>query len=262
MSLVTRGELLTALGSAATISDSDLGLLIQIQIHVERLIKKFVGYHIEQRVYTNEFHPSRGLFNTSDPLVDGAWEMSGGRAMPLERYASDRRLLQLRELPVRSIQAVYENVAAWDTSPPQWSVGNLLQEGPDFQVDYEQDKLSWSGFVIRRTGVWTASDRAIRVDYTAGLTSQELNGATGTEYDYPEFKKATIDAVQIQFNTTKLQRFNLRTGQAPGVVSSFGIKDFRIAYRPTTLYDFENELPLVCKRMLEERVRQSKFISP
>jgi hypothetical protein len=144
--------------------------------------------------------------------------------MPVEYEWLDKRYLPLRNVPVRSITNIYENSAAWNTYPPDFSAPYLLTAGAEYQPDERYAGFSRTGLVIRRFGIWCSVDRAIRVQYSAGFTEQEL--AT----QYTEFKEAINIAAVAWFTGWKNTRPNPITGAGGGAVTSESLSGWSQSY--------------------------------
>lgn len=206
--------------------------------------------------------PARAGSNKSD-------EGASGRAVPIERFRSDNRLIQLRQLPVRTVQTMFEDPGAFDNavgSVPVFAPGTQLFEGKDFMVDVFELGVPGvtgslpvciSGFVFRRTGVFSQVERSVQVTYTAGWTSAEI------QLRYPQFKKAVRDTVVKFFNEYKFQRPNVLTGVGGGAVVAEAISGYSVsvdAESQRNNYGLITVLPPSVMRLLEEDLRYSKFI--
>src|SRR5579864_3695975 len=114
--IVSRAEILAALGKGSVITDADLALLNMIHLPTEALVEQFIGYKLTLQTYT-EYLPARNMLMEMDRLVEG-WELVGGRVVPWVRDSGyiDRRILALTHLPVRyPLTSVYEWLDAWST---------------------------------------------------------------------------------------------------------------------------------------------------
>lgn len=229
----------------------------------EKLVKKFLGYDPQQKVY-DEFYPEVYGTPVAETLVDG-YEGSAGKVVPIDRYRDSGRILQLRALPVRSVQFVWENPDAWQTFPPAWPDEAKLTEGGDFVPDYRESSLSapgsgdvsWTGFLVRRSGVWYVGERSIRVQYTAGFTAAELLS------DYPEFQIAVVTSAQFWIAQTLAQRVNPVTGSVGGAITGESLRGWSISYDASTAalnQGLQMELPVGACRLLEDYVRIGKYL--
>lgn len=271
MTIATKDMILNAFGysnatypgSTRAVDPATDALLNMYWPLAERLVKKFLGYDPQQKTY-DEFYPDVYGQPPSETLVDG-YEGSAGKVVPIDRYRDSGRILPLRALPVRSVQTVWENPDAWESSPPAWPDSAKLTEGVHFVADYRDSSLSvpgsgdmaWTGFLIRRSGVWYAGERAIRVQYTAGFTAAELKDS------YPEFQIAVVTAVQFWVAQTLAQRINPVTGSVGGAITGESLRGWSISYDSSVAalnQGLQMELPIASCRLLEDYVRMGKYM--
>src|SRR5690606_6904105 len=138
------------------------GLITMLIPLAEDSLKDYVGYSIEQATYTH-FLPSGDLFS-SDPkevdVVNDRVAVSGW---------SDTRILQLPELPVRSITSIYEDAAAeFGQGPGDFNASTLLTSGVDYALELDQTGICRTGHVRRVGSVWPAKAGTVKVTYVAG----------------------------------------------------------------------------------------------
>jgi hypothetical protein len=250
---------LTYLGTdPQTASPADVALVAIMLPHVNRLCKRHVGYEIEQQTWT-EIYPDKAFFRAQDPLVD-AWEASqSGRITAFNRYSEDTRILLLRQLPVRSVQAVYEYLDAQTTAPPTFPPSSLLVNGEDYWSDEYVSGLNETGILFRQSGGWSKIERTIQVTYTAGwMPAELLPGAIAGHYTH-----AVCTACQLWFGQVVQQRRNMRTGGAGGAVVSEGVAGWTTAYDQASqnrLYGMMQRLPPAVCAILESQTRMSQYI--
>jgi hypothetical protein len=258
MSILQPSDISAYLGPTAT----NTALIAILQGQVERLIKNYVGYEVEQNTWT-EYQPFYRSTFPIDPLVEG-YEMWAGKAVPVQRFADDRRVVQLNQLPVRSIISIYENPMAWASGvPPQYPPDSFL-DPTNWQPDFESFDtgtllgISWTGFVYRVSGIWQNVERSIQVTYTAGFTQGELSTT------YSDFKLAALVAMQTWYNQVMANQLNPVTGAVGGAVVSEGLDGWSISYDASSAArnsGYLHTLPQTSLRILEDRVRYSKFMS-
>jgi hypothetical protein len=267
--ICSRAEILTSLGLSTTATDSDIALINLFQGPVERLVKEFVGFEIEYGTFV-EYFPDRGLFTPLDMLIEG-YEGASGRAVPIERFRSDNRLIQLNNLPVRTVNTVYEDPGAWDMAVagvPSYASTSQLFEGTDWMLDIKraagaQGNLTYtyplctSGFIFRRTGVWSNVERAVKISYNAGYTAAEIQTI------FPMAKLAVLHDVGRHFNQAKFQRPNRFTGAGGGAVTSESIGGYNVSADPQTQaqnFGLVQALSPAAMKYLEKYQRYSQFI--
>lgn len=184
--IATADMIFTYMGTQTSSATSEDVALVNLLTPVATsMIKDEVGHEIELATF-KEYHPDSMVAPVEDELVDG-YEVIGGRVVPRgPRGQKARAIIQLRNIPVREIVSVYEAPAAWDQYPPEWPGGTQLTEGQHFRVDYDNEnnpgisstytRLSWTGHLIRRVGIWSPIGRCVKITYKAGFTDAELSG--------------------------------------------------------------------------------------
>ena len=197
-------------------------LVKKVRIKAENLVKEYVGYNIEQATYV-ELLPSKTLsIRAEGDLTSVGFDLVGGTVVPRSTFPSSRREIVLQQLPVRSIQAVYDNPSAYNTAGGDWPVGSQLPTNAYFiDRDYE-DEPCWSGILYRNTGSWGIAARTIRIEYTAGLTAAELSTR------YTEFNQAVLVTCAKMLADIAARSNMVRTGAGP--VSSVSIQDFAASF--------------------------------
>src|SRR5262245_62104261 len=100
--IISPQDIWTVFGTTAAALDPLDNRLIQwLHPKVERAVKDFVGYDIEQNVFT-EFLPEKDMFLPGDPLIEG-YEGSPQGAIPTLRYGQSQDALMPGQVPIRQI---------------------------------------------------------------------------------------------------------------------------------------------------------------
>lgn len=234
----------------------------------DRLVKKYVGYEIEQAIFT-DYHP---LIATRPSLAQGfteddmilAYEGSPQGARPIRQgRGNSRDTLSTLNLPIRSITSIYDSFTAWlNPSLPNgdFPASTLLQPGSDYMVDWDSlddSNVNWSrsGFIYRIGAVWSLQARTTKITYVAGYTPTELSN------HYTEFKTAALLTGQYLF----LQCVAIGRGtsfQNSGIVISEKMDDYEVKFQPRgKLPDvLMSDMPPGAKILLESYRRMSKFL--
>lgn len=258
MAITTDAQIITLAGG--TMAAEDQAIVSFVRPLAERLVKKFVGFNIEQATYT-DLYPLIGQDGMMDMLVDG-YEDIGGRIVPYNSsMLGSGSYLSTRQKPVRSITSVYENVSAWDTAGGSWPASALL-DPTEYQLDQEEyGGLSWSGFVYRRSGVWPTEPRTVKITYVAGLTAAELDPATGA---YAEFAQACYLTAMNGFWLWKQFKTEAAGGSGgAGPVVSERLGDYAVSWSEQGAMDqfsMRFEMPRAAKVILEEYVPMRKYL--
>jgi len=223
MSLVTDSDILAYIQiNDKCLTPSMRALVTRVRVKAENLVKQYVGYNIEQAEHV-ELLPAKVLSLRSDgDSTAGGFDMIGGTVVPRYTFPNTRREMVLGQLPVRSIESIYDNPAAYNVADGQWPATSLLPTNAYFlDRDYENEP-SWSGIVYRNVGTWSVSTRTIRVSYTAGLTAAELRDT------YTEFGHA-VQVTAAKMLADIAARSNMaRTGAGP--MQSVSVEDFSASY--------------------------------
>ena len=163
-----------------TLSSAMIAFLDTIQPGVESACWSVIGYKLEQATYT-EFYPSAGA--ERPPLnfgIDIGWDMIGNVAMPRSRTDLYEGAVTLKNLPVRSVSAVYENLAAWTSGVANGNWPAASQLPPEsYRLDMESAGMCKTGRLYRTVGGWPSTPRSMRVTYTAGYTQGEIDADHG-----------------------------------------------------------------------------------
>lgn len=259
MPLITDAQVKTALGISSYPSAAVEGIAQMMRPIAIRFVRDFVGYYINQRTVT-EWHPGKGRDETGDLLIEG-FEMRGNRAMAYGPTTRQNRVLTVRDLPLRAITSVHENLAASDdTGTPTFPASSLLTPGSDYYGDFQEPGLSETGFIYRRGGSWNSTPRTIQVIYTGGYTDAELDLATG---DYPEYAVAALQTAVKLFNEHMAQRGYAAGDKSVGPVTAESLLDWSVSYAVNAAEQnmgFQRGLPLSAAQLLEDKVRMTKYL--
>lgn len=163
-----------------TLSVAHTTFLDTIQPWVERACWTVIGYSLAEADYT-EFLPAAG--SERPPLgsgIDIGWDMIGGRAHPRGRGDSVDGAVHLKNLPVRSVASVYENLGAWITGEAsgEWPAATLLSASA-YRLDMAEPGLCLSGRLYRNYGNWPSTPRVLKVTYHAGYSQAEIDAGHG-----------------------------------------------------------------------------------
>lgn len=276
MAIAQVSDLLTYLGVVSNTGQAAWTPLCTLLLpYAERMIRKYVGYAIEQQTFT-EYHP---LITTRPAMSQGytedeeilAYEGSPQGARPIRQgRGNSRDTIRLNNLPVRSIVSIYEDPSAWLAVPAGsgFPSSTLLVEGRDFYPDWDgvdasSNRWSKSGIVFRTGGIWSLIARSVQVTYVAGYTAAELQAMSNdvTGGDAMDFKMAVL------MTGAKLVKEAIANGlEGPantGMIVQESIDGYAVTYaQPLKGIDVTlvNDIPEGAKKLLEERVRMSKFL--
>lgn len=245
--IVSPDELASALGSGA-----DPTLSAFVQNRVERLVKQFVGYEVEQATFVDLLpRPDEPVYQDALSWGNrhfGYGVSTDGSSAHLwgEGVANSTDRLFLKNLPVRSITSV--------NFDPNWvfASGTVLDPSA-YRLDCAEPGISNSGMLMKRGGPWAfVTPRSVQVTYVGGWTPDELDDVAG------DFKMAIISACQKFYNEVVANRAATRTAGV-GAVAREMIGKSEIWYEtPAQLTGMMNNLPASVRMMLAERVRWNR----
>ncbi len=242
MSIVTRAEVLAFLGLGSTVTDPEDGVVNSILLRVDRSVKKFVGYNIEQATYTH-FLPATNRAGRGDS--DAIYYDKVGNTVVAATVGGTKEGLNLHlpELPLRSVTSVYEDPSAYGgQGTDDFADGTLLTAGEGYFIDLDESGISKSG-ILRRIGPsWSSKARTIKVTYVGGYTATELQSGIAADIGW-----ATLLALQAAFS---------KRGVTQGTVESEKLGDYAVKYA----IDRPGQLPRASRKLLQPYVSYARFI--
>lgn len=155
-------------------------LAAQVQSLAEQHVKDFLGWgEVEQQTWVEYYPREQGAAMTGDPQYIVA--SNHQRAVPGFYFAPN--IIQLQQLPVRSITEVREDATGYfGQAPNAFPATTILQSGSDYFLKIENpaiyggQPISWSGHLVRRAFWFPATVGSVMVTYVAGFTAMELSG--------------------------------------------------------------------------------------
>ncbi len=221
--IISRAEIVAALGLGATISDADSGLVELLKRIVENEARRYCRHEITQ-LATPYVHllPAALLAETGGTLL----ERESGAALGLRDNGSSC-ILQLPVPFVRSasLEVRVDLNAAAGQAAGAFGNDTLLTSGSDYYLDVDEPGLSRSGQLVRISGGWPTRPRTVRVSYFAGFTADELDGP------YSDIKGAILDEVCARFQSAKSRQGN---GSAGSIQSESIGGEYSVTYDTRT----------------------------
>ncbi|MGE3314008.1 MAG: hypothetical protein AB7O26_02750 [Planctomycetaceae bacterium] len=193
--IISRAEVVAALGLGATISDADSGLVELLKRIVENEARRYCRHAITQSA-----SPYIHFLPASAPAVAGGTLLERESSATLGFGATvDSRILQLPVPFVRSesLEVRVDLQSAAGQGVDAFGNDTLLVLGSDYYLDVDEPGLSRSGQLVRITGSWPKRPRTVRVSYFAGFTAAELDGP------YSDIKGAVLDEVCARYQSAK-----------------------------------------------------------
>ena len=242
MSIVTRAEVLAFLGKGSNVTDAEDGILQFIRTRVERSVKTYLGYNVEQSTYIH-FLPETNRAVRNDGVAIYR-DLVGTRVVAATIGGTKEGLnLHVPELPLRSVSEIREDHGAYGgQGVDDFPDSTILVAGTDYYIDLGTSGLSTSG-VLRRIGPsWSNKARSIKVSYTAGYTATELRSGIASDIGH-----ATLLAIQAAF---------AKRGDTQGTISSERLGDYAVQYA----IDKPGRMPRASRSLLQPYVRYARFI--
>lgn len=165
--ITTSDDVTTWLGISAMDS-----LATAVQQLAENHVKDHLGWQeIEQTTFTEYYPLDTGEPYNGDPtyVVNSAHT----EAVPGQWRAG--HTLQLRNIPVRSVTNVWEDMTGYFGQGVNAFSAPALTSGSDYYVKMERDGICWSGNLVRRSFWFPNAPGSIKVEYVSGFTAAELS---------------------------------------------------------------------------------------
>lgn len=258
--ICTASEVLTYLGKGANATDAERSLINMLIPMVDSAIKTFLGWEVVQRTYTHIL-PDIDLFSLSTNDLGIPVDVVQNRISYY--FPGQPVLLQLPEIPVRSVTSIYADYSAMGgQGPSDFASANLQTQGTDFYVDFDtltdptpaaQAGISWTGHVRRWIGVWPSRQRSIKATYVAGFTPDELDGVTAVgSLRCADIKFAAVLSVAAAFQESRA----IRQG---GPIVGERLGDYGVQYGSvTSVLGMMGALPFKAQCLLQPFVRMRR----
>lgn len=218
-------------------------------IFAERACDAYVGFPLHQTTAT-EFYPAFNHFE-ADQFVD---------VDPVQYLRATERLRLLRR-PVKAVDiAVYEDVGAFmGQRSGSFDSSTLLTLGTHYVLDLDVPGCSKSGNLIRLGGSWPQQEGSIKVTYTAGFSSTELDGSmTGANdyYNATDVRQAVLMAAMKNYNELKKQQPSILSGVGgPATYEKIEGYEYEIDKgQSESLWGMTRELPMMSKKLLSRYI--------
>ena len=217
--IAPRAEVLTILGLTASPTAAQLGLVTLLHPLAERAVKDLVGYEVESGTYT-ELYPLRDYGGANTDL----FVTVSGDSVYLSSGRAENQVLQLLQLPVRSITEVREDLGAMGgQASGAFPASTVLTAGTDYYLDIDESGLSRTGHLYRIGAGWPQEARTVKVTYTAGYTASELDNR------YAAFRTAVLLTMQASY-TAAIARQAMTEAGAAGPLIAERLDDWSATY--------------------------------
>lgn len=263
MSIVTQQQAeawVTVAGLALTpASRAFLSLLMP---RVEATVSSFLKTQLGGLNTYTEFYPETPpqAYFDGDELVQG-YDMLGGLVVPRLRGDRANATIQLRHTPVRQVLAVYENPAAWATGVPTGDFPSqyLLPTAAYFLDQSNADlttgrSVSWTGHLVRYSGIWVSDPRCVMVQYVAGLLPNETDPDLAEAFAL--VSAATLDTI-VHAYANAVQR--ARALATLGPLTSVSLPDFAATWAAWDARGMVS-IPQDAINKLEKMINYSRYI--
>ena len=232
--IVQQDDLKLLLGLSSTITDEEQAFLSLIHPLAEGAVRQYLKYDPEQKVHT-ELLPRHLRSGGAGYDQEGFWTVSTGRAIWQSR--SESSTLQLTNIPLRAVTSVHVDTSAMHgDADDAFAVANLWTLGTDYQGEWDQDDVGYSGQLIAY-GSWPSEPGTVKVVYRAGYSPVEFAGiATADSVSGGVITTAGVDgsgitlAVQSTVVAAFLRAMSLKkktvAGFTPGALLSERLGDY------------------------------------
>jgi hypothetical protein len=220
---------LLELGLSSSPTDEERAIVQQAVVKAEGAVIKFLGYDPAQRSRT-EFYPQMDF---TPAAAGGIWEVSDTEAYVrrMSQAASDE--LQLVHIPIRSSPAIdvrIESDGRFGTKTGSFVASSLKVEGTDFWAQYDGidsagNKICNDG-ILRSFGRWPSEPGSVKIVYTAGYSTAELEGQDLIVDASPIMDAIVEESLRRAKKVLTLWKKNPRTGHNAGVVTSEGLGEY------------------------------------
>jgi hypothetical protein len=229
---------LLELGLSSSPTEEERAIVQQAVVKAEGAVMKFLGYDPLQRSWT-EYYPVLNF----DPLNDtGVWEATETEAY-LRRLSSEATdELQLKHIPLRSSTAIriyVDHDGRFGTKSGAFAASSEKTEGTDFWPQY--DGVDSDGYkicndgIVRSIGSWPTEPGSIKVVYTAGYSSAELEGQDSLIDASPIMDAIVEEALRRAKKVLVLWKKNSRTGHNAGTITSEGLGEYNYSISGTVM---------------------------
>lgn len=173
--ILSRAEILTYLGKAASATDAEVALIDMLHPMAEAAVKAYLDNDLEYQQHV-EYYPlgEDRTWDRETTLAD--YGIVGNRAV-VNTGPAGTNILALKHTPVwQSGLEVREDVGAYaGTTQDAFADETELTLGVDYYLDVDDvpNVLSRTG-LLYRIGAWPTEPRSIKVTYYGGETAQRL----------------------------------------------------------------------------------------
>lgn len=218
--IVSRSEILLALGKQTSATDAEVAYIDMIHPLVECAVQDFLQVEVENKVQV-EILPAKPMAFEREILISD-YERIGSGVVAV--HAGGLASLHLRHTPAfkDGTLEVREDADAPQTDPASaFDSDSILTYGDDYWLDITREEtiggtvnyISDTG-TIHRFGSWPNVPRTVKVTYTAGWTVAQLNnGFAGA------VKLAVLDTMAILFEGNDELRDPTKTSESIGKYS-------------------------------------------
>lgn len=264
-------EVLAYLGKAgAATAEADLGLITMLMPLTDGAIKSFLGYSVVQDTYTHML-PDLDMFVVNQNDVGLPMDVINNRIA--YAFPGPPVILQLPEIPVRSVSVFAMDYAALGgQGATDFAAATDILQGSQWYADYDapdpgqtipyRSGVSWTGHMRAWIGTFAGRQRTMQLQYTAGLTPDELDGKTKLAYRPGAplaIKYAAILTAAAAFNEAKATGANGLGAQGPIVSEKIG--DAAFTYDKESVAQMTGmmrPLPFKAEQLLREHQRSKR----
>jgi len=224
--IVSARDVMLEMGILDTASATEIALIERGIANAEGAVKRFLRYDPKHRQRT-EFYPRANFSYNPRAAV---WEVSESHAYlrRIAESASDE--LQLQHLPIRSIDALYIDYdGRGGARTGAFAAETLKVEGSDYWPNYDLldsggNRVCSDG-ILRSMGSWPSTPGCVKVQYTAGYKSAELQG-NDSIIDATPIWQTVLEESARRARKALVWAKHIRAGHLAGVITNESLGDY------------------------------------
>jgi len=227
MAIVGIDEVLLELGITSTATAEEVAVVAGAIKNAEGAVKRFLRYDPESGTHT-QYLP---MTNKQLRVTEQVWESQGSEAILREYGTGWSTELQVQHIPIRSITSLYVDYDGRSGARAgSFAASTLKTAGTDYWAnwdgpDSDGNKYCLDG-ILRSEGLWPEKPGCVKVTYTAGYSSDELNGDDSILNARPIFEAVLTEAAR-RAKRTFMSQYSAGTGWSAGTLEMERLGDYQ-----------------------------------
>ena len=227
--IIDDAYVLLELGISTSPTDEERAIVQQAVVKAEGAVKRYLRYDpaIKQHI---EYYPQADFQSRTGTSV---WEIAGENAVLRRKETAASNNLQLLNIPIRASAAIEVRIdydGRFGTKQDGFGVSTVKAQGVDFWPQYDSKDSAGLGVcrdgIIRSLGRWPTEPGSVKVTYTAGYTSEEIEGQDDV-IDASAIMEVIVDeALRRAKKVLTVWKKNAMTGHNAGAITSENLGDY------------------------------------